>query len=196
ISGFAGATNGDGGNAVQLQQGGLVTNFGTLRGGGVLIRDSLGTVVNSGVILGNVAYGGVYLEAGGTVTNLVGGLISSNGATESYQGGPPYGVSIAGGAGTVTNAGTIDGGSGYAVLFAAGAFQNRVIVDPGAVFVGTVNGRTAVHATLELASGASQGTLSGIGTQFTNFGTLAFDPSASWRVDAWTALASATITGF
>ncbi|WP_158928549.1 Hint domain-containing protein [Acidisphaera sp. S103] len=195
ISGAPNATNGEGGNAVEMRHGGLVTNFGTLENGGALFRLAPGTLVNTGVILGNAAYGGVYMQAGGTVTNLAGGQISSNGATESYHGAPPYGVFIHGAAGTVTNVGTIDGGSGNAVLLSTG-FQNRVIVDPGAVFVGTINGGTAVDATLELASSVSQGVLSGIGTQFINFGTLAFDPSASWRVNATTSIASATITGF
>ena len=178
-----------------MRHGGLVTNFGTLLGGGALFRLSPGTLVNSGVVLGNAAYGGVYMQAGGTVTNLAGGLISANGATSSYQGAPPYGVFIVGGAATITNAGTINGNTGNAVLLPTG-FQNRVIVDPGAVFVGTVNGGTAVDATLELASSASVGTLSGFGTQIVNFGTVNFDSSASWLLHASTAISSAVINGF
>ncbi|HEX3993462.1 MAG TPA: hypothetical protein VHX39_19990, partial [Acetobacteraceae bacterium] len=68
ISGFAGATQAYAGNAVEMRHGGLVTNFGTLLNGGALFRLNPGTLVNTGVILGNVAYGGVYMEAGGTVT--------------------------------------------------------------------------------------------------------------------------------
>jgi hypothetical protein len=196
ISGYAKAVNGGpSGNAVELEHGGVVTNSGTLLNGGVLIGGTVGTVINSGVILGNNAYGGVYMRFGGQVTNLGGGVISANGATASYQGAPPYGVFIHGGAGTVTNAGTINGSSGYAVSLATG-FQNRVIVDPGAVFVGTVSGGTASDATLELASSASKGTLSGLGTQFTNFGTLAFDPLASWLVVTNTGITSSIIDGF
>jgi hypothetical protein len=195
INGYAHQTPGNGGNAIELRHGGLVTNFGTLTGGGVLVRDAPGTVINSGVILGSPVYGAVYFYSGGTVTNLAGGLISANGATSSYEGAPPYGVFIVGGGGTVTNAGTINGGSGNAVLLSTG-FQNRVIDDPGAVFVGTVNGGTAADATLELASGSSQGTLSGFGTQFTNFGALTFDPNASWLFETNSAISSATINGF
>jgi hypothetical protein len=132
---------------------------------------------------------------GGTVTNLSGGLISSNGATSSYEGAPPYGVFIKSGPGTVTNAGKIDGGTGNAVLLGAG-FQNRVIADPGATFYGTVDGGTAADATLELASGSGTGTISGFGSQFTNFGTIAFDPRASWLLETNTAISSTTITGF
>ena len=196
ISGYANSVNGGpAGNAVELEHGGVVTNFGTLQNGGVLVGGAAGTVVNSGVILGNAAYGGVYMRFGGQVTNLAGGLISANGATASYKGAPPYGVFIHGGAGTVTDAGTINGNTGNAVELAAG-FQNRLIVDPGAVFVGTVSGGTAIDATLELASSASEGTLSGIGTQFINFGTLTLDPSASWLVKASTAISSSVINGF
>jgi hypothetical protein len=196
ISGYANSVNGGpAGNAVELEHGGVVTNFGTLQNGGVLVGGAAGTVVNSGVILGNAAYGGVYMRLGGQVTNLAGGLISANGATASYEGAPPYGVFIHGGAGTVTNAGTINGNTGNAVDLAAG-FQNRLIVDPGAAFVGAVSGGTAADATLELASSASTGTLSGFGTQFTNFGTVTFDPSASWLVKASTAISSAVINGF
>jgi fibronectin-binding autotransporter adhesin len=196
ISGYANSVNGGpAGNSVELEHGGVVTNFGTLLNGGVLVGGAAGTVTNSGVILGNAAYGGVYMRFGGQVTNLAGGLISANGATASYEGAPPYGVFIHGGAGTVTNAGTINGNTGNAVDLAVG-FQNRLIVDPGAAFVGTANGGTAIDATLELASSASTGTLSGFGTQIINFGTLAFDPSASWLVAGNTALASTVINGF
>ena len=111
ISGFANSVNGGpAGNAVELEQGGLVTNSGTLLNGGVLVRGAAGTVINSGVILGNAAYGGVYMTKGGQVTNLSGGTISANGATVSYEGAPAYGVFLHGGAGTVTNAGTINAG--------------------------------------------------------------------------------------
>jgi hypothetical protein len=198
ISGFANPTPNYGGNAIELRHGGLVTNFGTLTGGGVLVRNGLGTAVNSGVILGSAVYGGIYFYNGGTVTNLAGGVISANGATSSYEGAPPYGVVIHGGPGTVTNAGTIDGNAsadGNAVLLAPG-YQNRVTVDPGAVFIGAVNGGTAADATLELASTSSIGTLSGFGTQFTNFGTINFDTSASWLLEANTAISSAKINGF
>jgi fibronectin-binding autotransporter adhesin len=160
ISGFANSVNGGpAGNAVELEQGGLVTNSGTLLNGGVLVRGAAGTVINSGVILGNAAYGGVYMTKGGQVTNLGSGTISANGATISYDNAPPYGVFLAGGAGTVTNAGTINAGgtsgtAGYAVRLAAG-FTNRVIVDPGAVFTGTVGGGTDGSGGTDIFVGAA-----------------------------------------
>ena len=84
ISGYPNAINGGpGGWAVELDDGGIVTNSGTLLNGGVTVLDAVGTVINSGVILGNAAYGGVYMGAGGQVTNLSSGVISANGAIAS-----------------------------------------------------------------------------------------------------------------
>ena len=69
--------------------------------------------------------------------------------------------------GTVTNSGTISGGHD-AITIAAGG-TGRVVIDPGAVFTGTVNGGNTIGgasiSTLELASGASAGTLSGLGSK-------------------------------
>jgi hypothetical protein len=81
------------------------------------------------------------------------------------------------------------------VKFAAGS-ANRLIVDPGAVFTGTVTGGGGV---LELASAASAGTLSGLGTTITNFGSLQFDSGAAWTVsgnDSASGLGTIAITGF
>ena len=58
----------------------------------------------------------------------------------------------------MTNAGTISGGT-YAIDF-AGSGTNRLVVDPGAVFVGKVTGGSGTN-TLELASGT--GSISGSG---------------------------------
>jgi Hint domain len=181
------------GTAVSLEDGGFVSNAtgGVLSGGnGVFVANAAGTVTNAGTILGNAAYGAINMNTGGMVTNLTGGTIAANGAA--------YGVYIDGAAGTVTNAGIINGGSsGFAVELAAG-YANRVIVDHGAVFVGTVSGGAAASgSTLELTSFAGIGTLGGFGTSFTNFGTVAFDTSASWVLQTNTAaISSATIDGF
>ena len=86
-----------------------------------------------------------------------------------------------GGASTVTNAGTISGGS-YAIDF-AGSATNRLVVDPGAVFIGKVSAASGGTNTLELAGGSGAGTISGIGTgSFGNFQTLAADAGATWTL--------------
>ncbi|MFI4948387.1 MAG: hypothetical protein ACHQC9_06265, partial [Alphaproteobacteria bacterium] len=110
---------------------------------------------------------GVYLAAGGSVTNAAGGLIEGNGV----------GIDIAGGPGTVVNGGTISGGGGTAVEFSGG--YNLVVVDPGAVFQGIVDGGTG-NDTLELAAGAGRGTLSGLGTQYLGFSVVTVDAGAQW----------------
>ena len=85
---------------------------------------------------------------------------------------------MTGGASTVTNAGTITG-TNDAVDF-VGTAANRLIVDPGAVFVGNVVAAGSTN-TLELASGT--GTISGIGTDsFSNFQTLEVDLGGVWTL--------------
>jgi len=70
-----------------------------------------------------------------------------------------------------------------------------VVVDPGAVFGGTVSGNTGGSNTLELASGGSTGTLSGLGTSFVNFGTVTVDSGASWKLTGANTVASGAILG-
>jgi hypothetical protein len=93
-------------------------------------------------------------------------------------------------AGMVVNAGTIIAGcdwggtflpsSGDAVRFFTG-LANCLVAIPGCVFTGAVDGGGAL-STLELASGATTGTLTGLGSQFIHFGTLQFDFGAHWHV--------------
>jgi hypothetical protein len=126
---------------------------------------------------------------GGSIGNAAGALISGY-----------YGVAITGGPGVLLNAGTVESTSpsGAAVAF-SGGYDNRLIDDPGAVFVGAVRGGNKVGApsvtTLELASGATTGTLAGLGTQFIGFGQVTVDAGAHW---AWTSSstveANATLT--
>jgi hypothetical protein len=116
------------------------------------------------------------------VTNRSAGTIS----------GGVSGVDDTGGAATVTNAGTIAGGAD-AMLLAEG-FVDRAVVDPGAVFSGSVNGGNVVGATavstLELASYASAGKLSGLGTQFINFGQVTVDAGASWTLTGYNTIST------
>ncbi len=171
--------------------GGSVTNVfgGTIIGNA---RDGVdfagpGTVINDGMISGSSV--GVFLEeGGGSVTNLASGTIAGD------YGVINYGLKSNGG--DVTNAGTIIGTTGFAVQFKTDGGSNyRLTVDPGAVFIGAIDGGGGV---VDLASGSSTGTLSGFGSTITNFSTLHFDPGARWEISGDTAGLGAidAITGF
>ncbi len=174
-----GGTIAGGDAAIVLYAGGYVSNasHGTIVGSkysGVYIKGGSGTVLNAGLIESIGTGGaGVYLAHGGLVSNSAGGVI---------EGGA--GVVISGGAGTVVDAGTIDGG-GDAVLLATG-FANRVVIDPDAVFNGTVDGGNTLGATavskLELVSGASAGALTGFASKYIDFGHITVDAGATWSL--------------
>ncbi|MDR3537185.1 MAG: hypothetical protein P4L71_11860, partial [Acetobacteraceae bacterium] len=174
------------------QRGGTltVTNAGLINAGDFGVGAAAGTVVNQASIisLGTRAAGyGVGLLGAGTISNL-----GSTSVIEGFTGVQALS------SGTVINAGTIEsnrGTIGVAVKFAAGT--NRLIVDPGAVFIGQVT--AAGTSTLELASGASTGTLTGLGSTITNFASLVFDTGAQWTVrgnDSASGLGTLAIGGF
>ena len=206
-------SGGDDGVYIDANTGASVTNStgGSITSSiiGVQIRGVAGIVVNSGAVSGSIY--GVYEAAGGSVTNQSGGsILSANGTAIriSAAGAVVNSGTITGGAvavfllsgSTLTNAGTIDANSASdtAVVFGGGvAGTSRLIVDPGATFRGTVAG----DGVLELASQASAGTLTNLGTAFTNFGSLQFDGGAQWLVSGSTAagageLGSIAIGGF
>ncbi|MEI7714403.1 MAG: hypothetical protein WCI94_23455, partial [Rhodospirillales bacterium] len=171
---------------VELDDGGSVVNAagatiaGAYNGVAILFQNAASqsaTLVNRGLIVGTSGYG-VQLKSAGTdsLTNAAGGIVK----------GGQAGIYIGAG-GTVVNAGTIaisgTGTGTAAALFQAGA-ASRAIIVPGAVFVGTVDGGNTIGSrnvsTLELASAASAGTFSGLGTQFVDFGQVTIDAGASW----------------
>jgi hypothetical protein len=119
-------------------------------------------VTNFGTISGGIA--GVDIAGPGIVTNY--GAISGVSAVH-VGGGDTAGD-------TVVNAGTI-AGTGVAVAIRASG--GLLVVEPGAVFVGKVEGR---RDTLELAAG--YGTLSGLGSSFVGFTTVDVDAGADWAV--------------
>ncbi len=157
---------------VPLSGGGTISNLtgGQITGAvGVYLTTVGATVSDAGVITGTTG-AGVRVTGGGTVTTLAGGTIS----------GATYGVSVSGVAGTVVNRGTISGANGTAVAFGSG-LANRVQMFPTSVFNGIVKGGGNASV-VALSSAASIGTISGIGTQFVNFGSVALDNLATWAV--------------
>jgi hypothetical protein len=149
-----------------------------------------GTLVNAGSIGDAVPIGeDVYIAGGGRLTNLAGGVIEGLGSG---------GIGSVGST-TIVNAGTIGRAGESGISFAAG-YTNLLVVDPGAVFAGKVNGGNAVGGlhttTLEFASGASSGVLTGLGTQFVNFGSIVFDANADWLIAGNAAGVSGVIAGF
>ncbi len=119
---------------------------------------------------------GVALRSAGKnfLTNAAGGTIAGG-----------FGGAYVGAGGSVTNAGAIGAtGTGTTALaFGAGA-KNRLVIDPGASFTGKVDGGNTVGAafvsTLELATGASSGTLTSLGSKYIDFARIDVDDGASW----------------
>jgi hypothetical protein len=205
ISGYSG----EGGYGVDLEAGGTVTNTSTgyISGGedAIFVYGAAGAINNSGQIVstfddGLVLYGGgsVINNAGGVIQAPTGGgfgpaavYIPSGSANVVNRGSiiGQYGVYL-GVVGTVENAGTISGSSS-AVTFAVSSAANRLIVDPGAVFSGSVKGNGGV---LELTAGT--GSIGSIGSSpFSGFQTLIDDLGGAWTLTGSNTIANVTDNG-
>ena len=194
---------------MELDAGGTLTNTsaGFITGGedAIIVNGAAGTITNSGQIVSTFD-DGIGLFGGGSVINNTGAKIQAptgggfgpagvyipsgsasivNHGSISGQYGVYYGV-----AGTVENAGTISGSS-YAVDFAVSSSANRLIVDPGAVFNGPVNGNGGV---LELTTGTSSIGLIG-SSAFSNFQTLTDDANGLWTLTGGNVIANVTGNG-
>ena len=201
-------------SAVYMKSGGSVYNAvqGKISASyyGVLISNGSGTLVNAGTIL--AARVGVELYgANDSIVNTETGTIS----------GGEYGIINGGAAGTVVNAGTItangnaygsvvfwDGGTlvnsgsiganaiGRSVVFATSYYtssNNRLVIDPGSRFGGAVIAKGTGSNVLELGFSATASSISGIGSDFIGFNTIAIDPGNAWQLSG--ALTGETITG-
>jgi hypothetical protein len=194
--GNAGSIGAGGGTAVSLGAGGGVDNqAGAAISGatGVAIGGGSGTVTNAGDITAGGG-AGVDLTIGGSVVDLTAGgtVLNQAGATISGT----HGVRITGAVGTITNQGEI-AGTTKAVELAAG-FANRLIVAGGAGFSGTVDGGntigSATRSALDLVSGASAGTLSGLGVDVINFAQVSIAAGAAWTLQGQSVTAGTTLT--
>ena len=149
---------------------GFLTNTTTGYIGALGVRiHAGGSVINDGRIVGG-NYTGVYFNGVvGAVTNS--GVITGGRAGVTLRGG-----------GTVVNSGAISASNGPAIYF-GGTSANRLVLDPGYRLGGVVSGSTGAGAsnTLELAVGnGGAGTVSGLGSEFRNFGTVTVDTGATW----------------
>ncbi len=180
----AGTIIGSAGTAVAF---GTASNRLVLRPGGTI----QGTVVGGA---GSLSSNTLELAAGpatGTITALNTGFVNFGTldvdltATWTLVGAAPQTVRSGG---TIVSAG---GSVGTAVSF--GATDDRLILNPGAVFVGKVDGGGGSN-TLELAPGAGVGTVAGIGVSIVNFAALTVDAAARWQVTGGTIGAGATLT--
>ena len=168
-----------------VNNGGAITGTGTVS---ALSFSGTNTVAGSLAAINSLTDSGGILSVSGALIaasmSVASGAILSVGAGGSLDPGSPLIVD-----GTLSTAGTINGGGTTEVSFGSGT--DRLILGPDATFGGTVVGG-GVDSTLELAAGADAGTLNALGTNFTNFGTVTVDAGAIWTVDAATSLLPST----
>jgi fibronectin-binding autotransporter adhesin len=203
----SGSVESSGSNGIYINLGGSVTN----QAGGVIAGHSNGiynrgvaiTVANSGLIETTGTANGVYLRGGGSVTNTAGGTIAGSAA----------GVEIGQQGGVVTNYGVINGVIGFdggtnhagnntlinygtvaststataavAVNMGDGFGSKLLVVEPGAVFTGLVEGGGRGEIQFAAAGTAA------MGTNISGFETVAL---ANGAADNLT-LAEANLTG-
>ena len=159
-----------------LTNDGTIESLGT-NGTGVSIEAGLVANLSGGTIAG-VKYGVQINGFSGAATLINAGIIKASGKAGVAVGAGPDAHSV-----TVTTSGTISGGaSGKAIQF--GTANDLLVIDPGAVFKGSVissmvDGGAGADI-VELAAGTIFGHFSGLGSAFTNFETVDVDAGASW----------------
>ncbi|HEX3574235.1 MAG TPA: hypothetical protein VHU42_06515, partial [Rhodopila sp.] len=183
-----------------LLQGAFVTNGGTGNTGALIsgangiddvagvfatidaVIDNFGTIQGTG----GVGFAGIKMDDGtpGTIVNgssldtvaLISGYIGVDGTTDSPT--------------VLQNFGTIESTGSIAVLLDSSA--DTLIDEAHAVFIGTVDG---AGGTLKLAGDGGAGTLTGIGTSFTDFSNVSINSDATWTLTGANTIASgATLT--
>jgi hypothetical protein len=180
---------------IALKGDGTVRNFGTISGGTGATSGSYGIYSNSGGTIANGASGSTaalitgsedaihLFDAAGVTTTVINyGKISGPGLDAIRE--------LSSGNLTVINSGTLSG-INQSVHFGTGN-ANRLIVHPGASFVGNVIVDSGGSLTIELATGSGTGTISGLGSNFQDFSTVEVDSGAQWTITGSNSLASGT----
>jgi autotransporter-associated beta strand protein len=159
------ATDGfaNGGAGAIFQAGGSLTN-------------QAGALIAGGATPFGIGGAGVAFLAGGSLTNDAGAIITG-GSGSGEGGGNGFGVSISGGAGNLSNAGTINGG------VSMGNFANTVTLFNGGTISGDLNMSNNGGTALTLDGSGNQ-TFSAAVTGTTTFaGSLIKEGVGTWTVD-------------
>ncbi len=180
----SGTIRGDGifGQAVAFAAGGSVNNSGTVHGGnaGVYLTNGVNKVTNSGTISAAPLGSAVHLNSGGILVNQSGGVVGTSAGL--------FGVLIQGGAGFVTNSGTI---KGVTSISFGGTGANILTLETGSQLVGDAVGSSAAGATNALVL---QGT-DVARNNFNAFNSLDVQAGASWTLAGNSTIDAATIAG-
>jgi hypothetical protein len=168
LEGGFGASQGNVGSTGVNLLGGTLNTSGTITGGQGGQSNILSGAGGVGVVVVDAT-----LMASGTIT---GGDVGIGG--EPTLGGGA-GVDLQGG--TLIAAGTITGGMGGSMVTAVEVASGTLVIDPGAVFNGVVEG-DATGKDLLVLGGTTAATLSGLGSKFINFPTVTVTATADWTL--------------
>jgi hypothetical protein len=158
--------------------GGSITGFI-----GIDISGGAQTFLNSGYVGGR--FSGAQVGFGAVGINDIGGTIV----------GASIGVTMPEG-GTLVDKGTVIGSSGTALNGYDVNGHDLLVLYPTFEFSGLVVGDKYTSNTLELASAASTGTVTGLGSEIVHFGSIIFDPGAQWSVAGLARAFDGPISGF
>ncbi|HEY1299421.1 MAG TPA: calcium-binding protein, partial [Stellaceae bacterium] len=151
---------------------GSLANYGTVAGARTGVAIAAGSVTNgsAGMRAGSIEGGYYGVHAAGAVTQPV---AIANYGTVAAVGTAGIGIDLDDAAGnTVRNFGTISGASGTALAFGAG--DDRLVVRPGAVFEGVVEGGGGANE-IDFHIGGKIG----LAPEFVGFATVRLDPAAA-----------------
>jgi len=163
-----------------LNLGATLLNSATIQSDGML--DDFGTIINTGTIIGPLLMNGAYYASSPSPN----AIILSNAAAGIIQSGTGIAIEALSGTAAVTiiNAGTISGAD--VAISLDGSVDNLLVLDPGSVIIGLVEGGSTADATagsiLKLAAGTGTGSISGIGVDYTGFATVELAANAVWEI--------------